>query len=95
MATKPETLELKGTWEEILQHANELAGRRVRVTVLEPEPEEAAQKRPLKPENQRMLEWLEEHRRTPLTEEELAALDEIEEIRRKERLRFYGPDDAP
>jgi hypothetical protein len=27
-------LELEGTWEEILEHASELAGRRVRVTVL-------------------------------------------------------------
>lgn len=34
-------LELEGTWEEILEHAPELAGRRVRVTVL-PVPGELA-----------------------------------------------------
>jgi hypothetical protein len=28
-------LELEGTWEEIIAHAAELAGRRVRVTVLD------------------------------------------------------------
>jgi hypothetical protein len=32
--------ELEGTWEEIVQHAPELAGRRVRLTVLEEAPEE-------------------------------------------------------
>ena len=31
-------IELEGTWEEILTHANELAGRRVRVVVLPMEP---------------------------------------------------------
>jgi hypothetical protein len=31
-------IELEGTWEEILTHANELAGRRVRVVVLPGEP---------------------------------------------------------
>ena len=33
-------LELEGTWEEIAQHAPELAGRRVRLIVLEQEPDE-------------------------------------------------------
>ena len=31
---KPEPLELEGTWEEIVAHSAELAGRRVRVIVL-------------------------------------------------------------
>jgi hypothetical protein len=31
-------LELEGTWEEITQHAPELAGRRVRLVVLPEEP---------------------------------------------------------
>ena len=33
---EPSTLE--GTWEEILQHTAKLAGQRVRVTILTPEP---------------------------------------------------------
>lgn len=31
---KAEPIELEGTWEEIVTHAEELAGRRVRVIVL-------------------------------------------------------------
>ena len=31
---EPEPLELEGTWEEIVAHSAELAGRRVRVIVL-------------------------------------------------------------
>jgi hypothetical protein len=37
---KPEALELEGTWEEIAEHANELAGRRVRLIVLPNEAED-------------------------------------------------------
>jgi len=37
MTTQP--LELEGTWEEIIAHAAELAGRKVRVTVIADEPE--------------------------------------------------------
>ncbi|OCR01481.1 hypothetical protein BCD67_18460 [Oscillatoriales cyanobacterium USR001] len=42
----PQLLELEGTWEEILTHASELAGHRVRVTVISdsepiPSPEES------------------------------------------------------
>ncbi len=36
---EPSTLE--GTWEEILQHTAKLAGQRVRVTILTPEPSES------------------------------------------------------
>lgn len=36
MALQP--LEFEGTWEEIVSHANELAGRKVRLTVLTSEP---------------------------------------------------------
>ncbi len=32
----PSVLELEGTWEEVAAHAPELAGRRVRLTVLAP-----------------------------------------------------------
>ena len=31
-----QTLELEGTWEEILKHSAELAGKQVRLTVLQP-----------------------------------------------------------
>jgi hypothetical protein len=34
----PQPLEFEGTWEEIISHANELAGRKVRLTVLTSEP---------------------------------------------------------
>jgi hypothetical protein len=37
-------LELEGTWEEIAAHAAELAGRRVRVTVLDTAADEQADK---------------------------------------------------
>lgn len=33
---------LEGTWEEILQHTAQLAGQRVRVTILTDEPSESA-----------------------------------------------------
>lgn len=35
MDEDPQAQVLEGTWEEVSQHANELAGRRVRVVVLE------------------------------------------------------------
>lgn len=37
MASQP--LELEGTWEEIVTHSQELAGRQVRLIVLSEEPE--------------------------------------------------------
>jgi hypothetical protein len=70
------TRELEGTWEEIQAHAAELAGRRVRVTVL-PSPEEL--EREAKERRERMLAWIEERERNPLTEEEIAALDGLEQ----------------
>lgn len=91
MASTPETIELEGTWEEILQHADALAGHRVRVTVLPPDGE--GDNAPLKPENQRMLKVLEEWYRTPLTEEEKEILDGFEQFRREHPLRFRQPDD--
>lgn len=35
MVSANHNLEIEGTWEEILRRSNDLAGRRVRVTVLE------------------------------------------------------------
>lgn len=33
----PQPLEFEGTWEEIISHAKDLAGRKVRLTVLTPD----------------------------------------------------------
>ncbi len=71
-------LELEGTWEEILAHAAELAGHRVRVTVL-PSQQEATIGRPLSTSNRRMLELLTVWEQTPLTDEEKAVLDGLEQ----------------
>lgn len=76
------TRELEGTWEEIQAHAADLAGRRVRVTVL-PEPEEL--EREAEERRKRALAALEELRRNPLTEEDLAALDGLEQHVREHR----------
>lgn len=46
---------LEGTWEEITQHADELAGKRVRLTVLE---ETSAASSTAPPPNEAMLEAL-------------------------------------
>ena len=68
--------ELEGTWEEILTHASELEGRRLRVIVLrdeerQPTPEGGDIGDP-------MLALLDEWERTPLTPEELQILDDLE-----------------
>ncbi|MBW4495757.1 MAG: hypothetical protein KME26_22295 [Oscillatoria princeps RMCB-10] len=44
MTSQP--LELEGSWEEILTHAPELAGRRLRVTVLSDEPQPNSAEKP-------------------------------------------------
>lgn len=41
-----EVLELEGTWEEIVAHSAELAGRRVRVIVFSDEPESSSLETP-------------------------------------------------
>ena len=72
-------VEFEGTWEEIVAHAAELAGRRVRLTVL-PAPADVGPKRPPpSPANERMLELLSEWEQTPLTDEEIAVLDGLEQ----------------
>jgi hypothetical protein len=76
-------LELEGTWEEVLAHSPELAGRRVRVTVLPEDEEPGAEVNGLPPENQRMLESLRKWQATPLTPEEIAILDEFEQFRKE------------
>ncbi|MBI3947437.1 MAG: hypothetical protein HY321_16055 [Armatimonadetes bacterium] len=79
MAT--ETLE--GTWEEILEHARELAGRRVRVTVLGKPGENPPAEAGLDERQRRMLAWLDEWHRTPLSDEERQVLDDFEQFRKE------------
>jgi hypothetical protein len=84
MTSQP--LELDGTWEEIMAHAAELAGRRVRVTVLPAQTEVAPEGPAVDVRNQRMLDLLTEWEQTPLTEEERAVLDGLEQHLARERL---------
>ena len=79
--------EIEGTWEEILEHASELRGCRVRLTVLDDDNGAAKQSR-LRPENREMLALLDEWRRTPLPDEERRALDEFEQFRREHPFRL-------
>lgn len=73
--------QLEGTWEEILGHTGELAGKRVRVTVLGQGAGGTKATR-LRRENREMLALLDEWEKTPLPEEEKQALDEFEEFRK-------------
>lgn len=52
-----ETLELEGTWEEIVAHSAELAGHRVRLIILPdaPEPESNEAPPPFRPASGRSL----------------------------------------
>ena len=77
-------LELEGTWEEILTHAAQLTGCRVRMTVLYDRTQIPPDKPRLSPENQGMLELLREWEQTPLTDEEQAVLDGLEQQLREE-----------
>lgn len=55
MTSQP--IELEGTWEEIVAHATELAGRRVRVIILsdKPEPSSPEAPPPFRPSSGRSL----------------------------------------
>lgn len=74
---------LEGVWEEILAHSAELAGRRVRVTVLPANGTSETEKTPLNVKNRRMLEAFRQLQETPLTEEEKTILDEFEQFRKE------------
>lgn len=73
------TFELEGTWEEIMAHADELAGCRVRLQVIPVGSEPKASVPALTPANQRMLDLLDEWERAPLSADEQAVLDGLEE----------------
>src|SRR5947207_14271408 len=71
-------LELEGTWEEILKHAPELQGRKVRLLVLADDEASVTEPGRLPGSSQEMLNLLDEWDRIPLSEEEAATLDELE-----------------
>ena len=50
-----EPIELEGTWEEIVAHSTELAGRRVRLIVLPEAKSESNQAQPFRPSSGRLL----------------------------------------
>ncbi|MBW3623549.1 MAG: hypothetical protein KY468_09090 [Armatimonadetes bacterium] len=80
-----DTLELEGTWEEILKHSEELSGRKVRLTAF---PKLDLEDETLPPEVKQTLEWLEEWKNTPLTEEEIEVLEEFEQFRKEHPFRL-------
>ncbi len=75
-----DTLKLEGRWEEIVARSEELAGRRVLVTVLPEEPEH--NESPLLCEaNQQMLAAYRDLQNTLLSDEEHLVLDEFSRSR--------------
>jgi hypothetical protein len=78
-----------------MAHAAELAGRRVRLVVLPAVPEETAQEPSLSPANRRMLELMAEWERTPLTDEERAILDGLEQHLKEEPFSLRSIEDGP
>jgi hypothetical protein len=88
-----ETGEFEGTWEEIMSHAAEFAGRRVRLILLPEGPEPSPKGPPLDEKNERMLELYREWQRTPLTEEEVAILDDFEQFRKEHPFSLRRLDD--
>lgn len=76
MIAKPHSTVIEGTWEEVSRRSKELAGRRVRVIVLEEAPPASTREAALK--------WLEETetlvrepRRTPPTEFEQMLIEKM------------------
>ena len=89
-----EALELEGTWEEILKHSEELAGCRVRLTLL-PQTKSMPEETNLRPENRGALEVLKELRENPLTEEEVKILEDFEQFKKDHLIGFRLLEDEP
>lgn len=95
------TFEMEGTWEEILERGPELAGRRVRVSVLPGETDSSPQEHAdeavaasaLSQTNRQMLEAYRSWMQVPLTEDEEAILDEFHQFRKEHPLTFRTIDD--
>ncbi len=92
MARTETKLELEGTWEEVLSHSRELAGRRVRVVALPPENEKPEGDDGLSPDQRAMLDVLEEWKQDPLTPDEIEALEEFEAFRERHPIPFRAWD---
>ena len=85
-----DTLELEGTWEEILAHADRLRGARIRLTAWK------QQDSPAIPQpNQRMLDWLTERAASPWSSEERGVLDEFTSDAEYRSVRLRHPDELP
>jgi hypothetical protein len=83
---------LEGTWEEIQERAHELAGKRVRLSVLpDADPGDVGLPR----ENIRMLELLADWKQTELSPEEESVLDEFDPFRAEHPFRLKDPCDVP
>jgi len=79
-----QTVEIEGTWEEVAARAEEFAGRRVRLVIFaDAEAQTPVEGGTLSEKNRRMLEWVRERETTPLTEEEVAVLEDFEQFRKE------------
>ncbi len=83
---------LEGTWEEILEHAPDLAGKRLLVTVLPGTAPGSDAEGTKAQDNQTIRDLLEQIRTTPLTDEEESAFDDWERNQDAYRLRFRSPE---
>ncbi len=79
-----ETTVLEGTWEEIAQHAGEFAGRRLKVTIIEDEP----QRQP----NRKGLEAIRRVKKIQKDMRETDGADSLETLRRGRAGEIFGYD---
>ncbi len=75
---------LEGTWEEIIKHAKNLVGKKVRLTIIEDEPTSKA-----KP-NERMLEALRKIRERNKNMRETGGESSVDIIRRARAGEVFG-----
>lgn len=82
-----DTLELEGTWEEILAWSSKLSGRRIQQKAF-PAASSPSARTSIRPENRATLEVLKEWREDPLSEEDRKILEEFEQFRKDHPIRF-------